>query len=298
MSEHACIYLQCPLYGKAKPVGESATPLPAPLPDLDTLEDGLIFKQCVKDRVVDDMADNQQIILSDDEETRIGELLSGLSKKERKRVLKKLAKSGAGRVEEGKGDSEKKLKRKHGKKKKKVKKEHGSRRKKGHSESLSSGSESESEDDDRERKRKRKKHHKVKKQHSKKASQRERSSDVSKSESDSENDRERKRKMKPSRPSEGDHELSGSEVNGERRQKRQRREDIERHYDRRSSDHQRERPRDGGSKAKSQSSHYERGRTHYDRDRESRRQSNKHHSGSEDDHYSQSRSKNSQHRRT
>lgn len=90
----------CPLFGKAKPVAvaepseageeEAAAVAPAPLPDIDTVEDGLIFKQCVRDKIVDSMADNQQILASDDE-TEIQDLMAGLSKKERKRVLKKLS---------------------------------------------------------------------------------------------------------------------------------------------------------------------------------------------------------------
>ena len=60
---------------------------PAPLPDLDTMEDGLIFKQCVRDRVVDSSASNQQILASD-EETEVQELLAGFSRKEQKRILK------------------------------------------------------------------------------------------------------------------------------------------------------------------------------------------------------------------
>ena len=57
------------------------------LPDLDTVEDGMIFNQCVRDRVVDSMASNQQILASD-EETEVQEMLSGFSSKERKRILR------------------------------------------------------------------------------------------------------------------------------------------------------------------------------------------------------------------
>lgn len=62
-------------------------PLQPMLPDLDMVEDGLIFKQCVRDRVVDSLAGNQQILASD-EETQVQELLSGFSKRERKKILK------------------------------------------------------------------------------------------------------------------------------------------------------------------------------------------------------------------
>ena len=55
--------------------------------DMDTVEDGLIFNQCVRDRVVDDRAGNQQILASDDE-TEIQDLLAGLGEKERGRILR------------------------------------------------------------------------------------------------------------------------------------------------------------------------------------------------------------------
>ena len=55
--------------------------------DMDSMEDGLIFKQCVRDRVVDDKAGNQQILASDDE-TEIHDLLAGMGEKERRRILK------------------------------------------------------------------------------------------------------------------------------------------------------------------------------------------------------------------
>ena len=55
--------------------------------DLDTVEDGMIFKQCVRDRVVDSAALNQQILASD-EETEVQEMLAGFSRKERKRILR------------------------------------------------------------------------------------------------------------------------------------------------------------------------------------------------------------------
>lgn len=65
----------------------SGAPLRPVLPDLDTVEDGMIFKQCVRDRVVDSMASNQQILASD-EETEVQEMLAGFSSKERKRILR------------------------------------------------------------------------------------------------------------------------------------------------------------------------------------------------------------------
>ena len=69
------------------PYLSSGAPLRPMLPDLDTVEDGMIFKQCVRDRVVDSMASNQQILASD-EETEVQEMLSGFSSKERKRILR------------------------------------------------------------------------------------------------------------------------------------------------------------------------------------------------------------------
>lgn len=50
-------------------------------------EDGLMFRQCVRDRVVDSSAGNQQILASD-EETEIHDLLAGMSSKEKKKVLR------------------------------------------------------------------------------------------------------------------------------------------------------------------------------------------------------------------
>ncbi len=85
--------IQCPLYGKARPQPTEGAPVRVSLPDLDTVEDGLIFKQCVKDRVVDDRADNQQFVLSgEEEEGEVDSLLAGFSRKERRKILKKLAK--------------------------------------------------------------------------------------------------------------------------------------------------------------------------------------------------------------
>ena len=57
------------------------------LPDLDTVEDGLIFKKCVRDRVVDAEADNQQIIASD-EETEMQELLAQFSENKQQKILR------------------------------------------------------------------------------------------------------------------------------------------------------------------------------------------------------------------
>lgn len=53
----------------------------------DSTEDGLTFRQCVRDRVVDSTAGNQQILASD-EETEIHDLLAGMGEKEKRKMLK------------------------------------------------------------------------------------------------------------------------------------------------------------------------------------------------------------------
>ena len=69
-------YNKCPLYGQAKPLdtsggqnSASGTTKAGPLPllDLDMVEDGLIFKQCVREAIVDGSAANQQILASEGE---------------------------------------------------------------------------------------------------------------------------------------------------------------------------------------------------------------------------------------
>ena len=54
---------------------------------LDSVEDGLMFRQCVRDRVVDSSAGNQQILASD-EETDIHDLLAGMGSKEKRKMLR------------------------------------------------------------------------------------------------------------------------------------------------------------------------------------------------------------------
>ena len=83
---------ECPLFGKIKPpkVEEGATVVQPVLPSLDAVEDGLMFKQCVRDRVVDTRASNQQILASDDE-TELQDLLATMSSREKKKMLRKLA---------------------------------------------------------------------------------------------------------------------------------------------------------------------------------------------------------------
>ena len=53
----------------------------------DALDDGLQFKQCVKDRVVDGDDPLQQFVHSDDE-TEMIDLLTQFSPKQRKKILK------------------------------------------------------------------------------------------------------------------------------------------------------------------------------------------------------------------
>jgi hypothetical protein len=81
---------ECPLFGKLKSstVKEEATSQPVSVSQ-DSVDDGLMFRQCVRDRVVDSSASNQQILASD-EETEIQDLLTGMDSKERKKMLRKL----------------------------------------------------------------------------------------------------------------------------------------------------------------------------------------------------------------
>ena len=53
----------------------------------DALDDGLQFKQCVKDRVVDSKDPLQQFVVSDDE-TEMVDLLAQFPPKQRKKILK------------------------------------------------------------------------------------------------------------------------------------------------------------------------------------------------------------------
>lgn len=84
---------ECPLFGKLKlrtkteEVEGTEQSEPAPL---TSMEDGLMFRQCVRDRVVDSGASNQQILASD-EETELHDLLATMGEKEKKKLLRKLA---------------------------------------------------------------------------------------------------------------------------------------------------------------------------------------------------------------
>ena len=120
---------ECPLFGKLKPsvvTAEEAETAAQPAPEnLDAREDGLMFRQCVRDRVVDTGASNQQILASD-EETEIQELLATMGRKEKKKLLRKLA-----RIQAEDGDSdERSARRKHKKAKKHSRYSYESSRKK------------------------------------------------------------------------------------------------------------------------------------------------------------------------
>ena len=84
--------MQCPTTQLSLP--HTAAPLKPILPDLDTIEDGLIFRQCVRDRIVNPLARNQQILASEDEgdggvEGReVQQLLEGFSEKEKRKILR------------------------------------------------------------------------------------------------------------------------------------------------------------------------------------------------------------------
>ena len=168
------------------------------------MEDGLIFRQCVKDKVVDPSAANQQILASDEDEgeTEYGKLLSGFSKKERKKILRKLAKMDSS--EEGGGRGEKKRKRKE-----KLKGKKSRRKKHCHHSSSRSSTESETDSSSQEERTKRKRS-KVKAKCDKPDSsseeerkKRKRSKVKAKQESESSSGKKRKRSKVKRQPSPG-----------------------------------------------------------------------------------------------
>ena len=57
------------------------------LTNWDTIDDGLKFKQCVKDRVVNKEDPLQQFVVSDNE-TEVVDLLAQFSPRQRKRILR------------------------------------------------------------------------------------------------------------------------------------------------------------------------------------------------------------------
>lgn len=149
---------QCPLFGQAKPTPAG----PLPLPDLELMEDGLMFRQCVKDKVVDGRAANQQIIPSDEEGVdEYAELLAGFSKKERKKILKKLSKMDpseeGGVVPGSKRRKERKNAGKEDEKSKKRSRHRGDGRRTGSKSKRSSSSDDDSDSKGRRKKRKKSK---------------------------------------------------------------------------------------------------------------------------------------------
>ena len=111
---------ECPLFGKIKPSviekmveGESECAEAQPVPQ--STDDGLMFRQCVRDRVVDGRASNQQILASDDE-TELHDLLATMDSKGKKKMLRKLA-----RIEAQGADKDGGLKKKKRKKESKSK---------------------------------------------------------------------------------------------------------------------------------------------------------------------------------
>ena len=67
-----------------------AKPFEVPIiTDWDSINDGLKFKQCVKDRVIDSSDPLQQFVVSDDdEEKELAKLLEQFPPEQRKRLLK------------------------------------------------------------------------------------------------------------------------------------------------------------------------------------------------------------------
>ena len=103
---------ECPLFGKIKPsliekaVEEESAAQQAP----QNVEDGLMFRQCVRDRVVDSRASNQQILASDDE-TELHDLLATMDSRGKKKMLRKLARIEARDVAGDDGPKKKKRKK-------------------------------------------------------------------------------------------------------------------------------------------------------------------------------------------
>ena len=56
--------------------------------DWDSINDGLRFKQCVRDRIVDKNDPLQQFVVSDDESKEMEDILAQFSPKQRKRIMK------------------------------------------------------------------------------------------------------------------------------------------------------------------------------------------------------------------
>ena len=106
---------ECPLFGKIKPSviekmveGDSESAEAQPVSQ--STDDGLMFRQCVRDRVVDGRASNQQILASDDE-TELHDLLATMDSKGKKKMLRKLARIEAQGADKDSGPKKKKRKK-------------------------------------------------------------------------------------------------------------------------------------------------------------------------------------------
>ena len=202
---------ECPLFGKINPAsilkaeeeGDAAPPLQAP----ESMYDGLSFRQCVRDRVVDSGASNQQILASD-EETELHDLLATMDSRGKKKMLRKLA-----RIEskDATGDGGGLKKRKKKRKKESKSRERSHKRSRHHEREErertrkrrhdSPDSSSDVSTDSPERKERSEKRHKHKSDRSKK--RRERRESGSESDSDS-GERSRKKRKRRHSDSSGD----------------------------------------------------------------------------------------------
>ena len=116
---------ECPLFGKIKPSAVEAPEVAEESKEPQTVQsesDGLAFRQCVRDRVVDGRASNQQILASDDE-TELHDLLATMDSRGKKKMLRKLARIEARKTAGGEG-----VKKKHKKTGKRSSRDKKSRR--------------------------------------------------------------------------------------------------------------------------------------------------------------------------
>ncbi len=70
------------------------------------MDDGLVFNQRVLEKQNNSQDPNQQLLVSDEDGSDLDDLFAGFSKKERKKILRKLAKMNSG------SDSEEEVKKK------------------------------------------------------------------------------------------------------------------------------------------------------------------------------------------
>ena len=156
---------ECPLFGKIKPSAivnqpgaeENTAEPQAP----QGVADRLTFRQCVRDRVVDSGASNQQILASDDE-TELHDLLATMDSRGKKKMLRKLARIEARDVAGEEGPKKKKRKKtsksKRDKKSRRRDKDKGERvKKRRHDSTDSSDSDTDSSPERERRSKKRKK---------------------------------------------------------------------------------------------------------------------------------------------